>query len=282
VKTNTTLTTVILSAGLVGLALLAGWQILGSWAIAAVLGFLAIVGVSVAQTRPDLALRGARELRYFEAPALFDIVDRIARRAGITNEIPLYYVRHRLINAAAVDLGSRPGIIVTDGLLATLSGRELEGVIAHEIAHIHNRDLSMFRFAQVLRHATSLFTRTGVFLLFFALPILIATGAFGGGGFLLLMIAPFASWLLQLALMRTREFAADTTAAELTGDPRSLANALERIDALQRGMMGAFFPVQTDAGSLLRTHPSTQERVARLREHGGHHNVRYTGRVSFT
>ena len=277
-----TLSTILIGLALAALTVLAGWQLLGSWALIALVGFFGILGLSAARTRPHLVLRGARELRYFEAPALFDAVDRLARRAGIDREIPLYYARNRAINAAAMDLGDRVAIVVTDGILGSLSERELEGVLAHEIAHIRNRDLSMFRIATALRHATRLFARSGVFLLIFALPVLIATGTLGGGGLLFLFIAPFLSWLLQLALMRTREFAADATAAELTRDPHGLAQALERIDAIQRNAVPWMLQrVQDDdMSSLLRTHPSTSERVARLHDHD--RRLHQPGTISFT
>ncbi len=276
-----TLSTVLIGLALAGVALLTGWQLLGSWALVAIAGFAGIIGLSVAQTRPHLVLRGARELRYFEASALFDTVDRLARRAGITREIPIYYARSPAINAAAMDLGDRAAIVVTDGVLSSLGDREFEGVLAHEIAHIRNKDLSMFRIATALRHATQLFARGAIFLLIFALPVLLIRGTLGGGGFLFLLVAPLLSWLLQLALMRTREFAADATAAELTGDPAGLASALLRIEALQqRSFPWVVRYSEGDAGSLFRTHPSTSERVTRLRQ--SRPRTRYSGSMSLT
>lgn len=285
VKTQTTLSTIALGAALAGLALITGWQLIGSWAVIVLVGFAASVALSVAGTQPGARIRGARKLRYFEAPALFDAVDRLVRRSGIREEVDLYYARSRTINAATALLGDRPAIIVTDGLLASLPGRELEGVLAHEIAHIRNKDLTTFRVAEVFRHATRIFARIGLFFLVFALPFVLMSGGIGSG-VLLLILAPSLSWLLQLALMRTREFAADATAAGLTGDPLGLALALERIDRAQRRSLRFLGPLGSggEPGSLFRTHPATSERVARLRNLGrtARPPFDYSRRVSLT
>ncbi|MFW5688753.1 MAG: zinc metalloprotease HtpX [Spirochaetota bacterium] len=266
VRTNTTLQTLLLAAALAGVALVAGWQLVGGWAILMLAGFFAAVGISVMQTEPRIRLRGARELRYFEAPDLFDTVEALARRAGLRRVPDLYYVRSRLLNAATIGGRENAAILVTDGVLSALPRRELEGVLAHEIAHIKNNDLSLFRIAEILRQATLLFTRAGWLLVLFALPLVLFAGGLSFGALLALAASPPAGRLLQLALLRTREFAADATAAELTGDPEGLASALQRIEYAQRGVLQVLLPVRGDQeGSLFRTHPQTDERVARLR-----------------
>ncbi len=266
VKANTTLQTILLGAGLLGVALLTGWQLVGNWALILVLGFLAAVGISFLRTEPRMQLRGARPIHPYEAPALFDTVEALSRRAGLEATPDLYYVRSRTINAATVGDHHNAAILVTDGILSALSRREIEGVVAHEIAHIRNNDLSLFRVAEVLRQATLLFTRAGWLLVLFALPVLLVSGGLSGGALLVLMASPVVSWLLQLALLRTRELAADETAAELTGDPEGLARALQRIEYVQQSLLQIFLPIQRESeGSLFRTHPSTSERVARLR-----------------
>lgn len=265
-KTNTTLQTILLGAGLLGVALLTGWQLVGNWALILLVGFFAAVGISFLRTEPRLQLRGARPIRPYEAPALFDAAETLSRRAGLEAVPDLYYVRSRTINAATVGDRRAAAILVTDGILSALSRREIEGVLAHEIAHIRNNDLSLFRVAEVLRQATLLFTRAGWLLVLFALPVLLVSGGLSGGALLVLMASPVVSWLLQLALLRTREFAADETAAALTGDPEGLARALQRIEYVQQSLLHIFLPIQREAdNSLFRTHPSTAERVARLR-----------------
>lgn len=265
-RTNTTLQTIALGAALLGTALLTGWQLVGSWALLLVVGFFVAMGISVVRTEPRVQLRGARPIRPFEAPDLFATIERLSRRAGLSRPPEPYYVRTRVMNAATIGDRENAALLLTDGILSALSERELEGVLAHEIAHVRNRDLSLFRFAEILRQATLLFTRAGWLLVIFALPILLASGGLAPGALLTLLAAPIVSWLLQLALLRTREFAADATAAELTGDPEGLARALQRIEYVQRGLLQMMFPVRIESeGSLFRTHPRTDERVARLR-----------------
>ena len=267
VKTNTTVQTVLLGLALAGVAVLTGWQLVGSWALLLLAGFLVSVALSVHRTNPRIVLQGARPIRYFEAPLLFDAVERLSRRAGLREPPELHYVRSRVMNAATIGDPDHAVLLVTDGILSALDRRELEGVLAHEIAHIRNRDLSLFRFAEILRQATLVFVRAGWSLVLFALPVLIVSGGLSGGALLTLLLAPLASSLLQRALLRTREFAADATAAELTGHPLGLARALGLIDYAQRSLLEMILPVQPDnEGSLFRTHPGTSERISRLRE----------------
>ncbi|MFW5689411.1 MAG: zinc metalloprotease HtpX [Spirochaetota bacterium] len=283
-KTNTTLQTIVLGAALLGVALLTGWQIMGSWALLLLAAFAGAVAISVHRTNPSIQLRGARPVRSFEAPELFDIVERLSRRAGLRATPEVHYARSRTINAATIGDADAAAIVVTDGILATLGRRELEGVLAHEIAHIRNRDLALFRFAEVVRRATTMFTQAGWMLVLFALPVLLYRGGLSGGVLLTLLAAPLLSSLLQRALLRTREFAADATAAELTGDPEGLARALERIEQRQQGVLQMLVPVQIrEEGSLFRTHPPTRERVERLRSLPSSRSDRFGGyRMAFT
>ncbi len=273
--TNTTLTTIALAVALAAISLFTGWQLMGGWAVILLIGFFASLGVSVWRSGGKITLPGARRLQPFEAPSLFDTVERLSRRAGLANPPELYYVRNRLINAATVGTPDRAVLLLTDGIMSALPPRELEAVIAHEIAHIRNRDLSLFRIAEVFRQATSIFARTGWLVVFFALPLLLTSGGIAPRALLALFVAPVASWLLQLGLLRTREFAADQTAAALTGDPEGLARALQRIEYAQRSLLQMLLPVANRTeGSLFRTHPPTEQRVERLRaigSAGGNH-----------
>ncbi len=259
------LQTLLIGAALVGVALLVGWQLIGSWTILFLGGFGIAVAVAVGHTAPRIQLRGARELRYPEAPRLFDTVDALARQAGISQVPTLYYANTPDLNAATIGNGQENLLVVTQGLLAALTERELTAVLAHEIAHIRNRDVVLFRFAEIVRQATMMFSRAGWFLMIFALPLMLfGRSVFAPGAVLVLLGAPFVSWLLQLALLRTREFTADDTAARLTGDPGALAAALVRIDRIrQRTGLFVLLPA-TSERSLFRTHPSTDERVSRL------------------
>ncbi len=169
-------------------------------------------------------------------------------------------------NALSVGQPGRPVIVLTRGLLAQLDGRELAGVLAHEIAHIRNRDLWLLGLAESIHRLTRALSTFGVILLVLNFPLL----AMGAATVpfrlvLLLMLAPMASVLLALALSRTREFEADRTAAELTGDPRGLASALTQLERSQRSFWDLFLPRPQSAGRRLwLTHPAAEERIRRL------------------
>jgi heat shock protein HtpX len=153
-----------------------------------------------------------------------------------------------------------------------LTLRELAGVLAHEVSHIRNRDLWLMSIADLAGRLTHMMSLFGVALVMVSLPLWLS----GAGGVPLLLIpllvfAPQVTTLLQLALSRAREFDADLDAAGLTGDPDGLASALAKLERYQRGawerilMPGYRLPEP----SVLRTHPPTEERIARLKRLSG-------------
>ncbi len=237
-------------------------------------GFTAIgiaVVVLVAQANrqtPLHLLRNAVPLRYYEAPQLHEVTGELTERAGLRSVPMLYLMPSRVPNAATIGRPEEAVIIVTDGLLRRLSVREVAGVLAHEISHIRNNDLTFFAFAEVTKQVTILLARFTWFFVLLQLPLMMFTGEIVPLDILLLVVAaPFAVFFLQLALLRTREFAADLGAVELTGDPQSLASALYRIENPARGLFGILLPVpQREEAGVFRTHPSTQERIRRLLE----------------
>jgi len=158
-------------------------------------------------------------------------------------------------------------IAISDGMLRSLDLRELAGVLAHEISHIRNRDLWLMSLADLIGRLTRLMTLLGLALLVVGLPLWLGAAAqLPWALLLLLLFAPQLTMLLQLALSRAREFDADLDAAGLTGDPAGLASALLKLERRQRGvweqilMPGRRLPEP----SLLRSHPPTAQRVARL------------------
>nr|WP_295461610.1 zinc metalloprotease HtpX [Mesorhizobium sp.] len=201
-------------------------------------------------------------------PVGVDIVETLARRAGLANPPSLYVVPSKLMNAFAVGRREDSAIAITDALARGLTVRELAGVLAHEMSHIANEDLKVMAFADMVSRFTSLWSTFGIFALFFNV-----FGMAGGGEAMvpwpavaLLVFAPTLGGLLQLALSRTREFDADLRAAVLTGDPDGLASALRRLEKVQ-GMYWESLMLpgsRTPVPSVLRTHPATEERVARL------------------
>ncbi len=219
---------------------------------------------------PHLALRlyGARPLSEATAPGLYRIVRDLARRAGLPAVPRLYLVPARALNAFSVGSRDDAAVGITEGLLGALSVRELTGVLAHEITHVQHNDMRAMGLADLIARMTDVLSTIGQMLLFLNLPLLLL----GGRGISwiavgLLIAAPTLSGLLQLALSRTREFDADTGAAQLTGDPEGLASALYKMEAVQKSWLRrVLLPGERyeAAPSLFRTHPPTPERVERL------------------
>ncbi len=214
-----------------------------------------------------------------QAPAIYDMVERLAAKA----EIPMpgvYIVPGAAANAFAT--GRDPehaAVAVTEGIVQALSEEELEGVIAHELTHIINRDTLTQAVAATIGGAISFLAQMLQYSMFFggnrddreggsANPIALMATIF---------LAPLAATVIQMGISRTREYAADAGAAKLTGNPRALAQALQRLEAsAQRLPMNAnpaFEPLlivnalpQQLFRSLFSTHPATEDRVAKLLE----------------
>jgi heat shock protein HtpX len=158
-------------------------------------------------------------------------------------------------------------VAVTAGLLRQLNPRELAGVLAHEISHIRHRDLFVMSLADAFSRVTAFLGQAGQLLILLSLPAWLAGMAFPWLGALVLLLAPVASALLQLALSRAREHDADVGAVQLTGDPMGLVSALVKLQEKQgRWLDKVLRPGRGDTQpALLRTHPHTQDRIARLR-----------------
>lgn len=246
------------------------WLMLGPAGILWALG-LSVLVLAVrprVPTRVMLQWHGAVPLPPGYVPGLHEAVQVLARRAGLRSVPMLFYVPSRLPNAFAAGRGADTALAVTDGLLRTLSAREVVAVLAHEVSHIRAGDTRVMSLSDAVSRFTQLLAFLGVLSIFITVPYTL-----GGDARLLvisfvLMAQPYVMTLLQLALSRSREFEADLEAAGLTGDPEGLASALERLEAAvgpiwERTMLPrGRFPDPL----LLRTHPSTAERARRLRE----------------
>lgn len=213
----------------------------------------------------------ARRVTARDEPALIAGLGVLARRAGLPRVPRLYHVPSALPNAFAMGDPEDSIVSVTDGLLGLLDGRELAGVLAHEVGHIANRDLWVMSLAEILSRLVSMASWLGQFLLVLDLP-LVAAGALHipSHVVVLLIFAPTLMGLVQLALSRTREYDADRAAAELTGDPEGLIRALAKLERhTGRFWEEIFLPGRRiREPSLLRTHPPTESRISRLRELG--------------
>ncbi len=197
------------------------------------------------------------------------IVDELARRARLPATPALYVIPSMTLNAFATGTPGNAVIGITEGLLRRLSLRELTGVLAHELSHVRNNDLSVMALADVMTRFTQVLSYLAVILAIFNLPAwLLGDSDISLAALLLLYLAPTIGSLLQLGLSRTREYDADLEGAELTGDPRGLAEALEKLERYQGHFWeDLMFPVPSrriPQPSLLRSHPPTGQRVARL------------------
>ena len=268
------LKTTLLLAGLSGLLLAIGAWLGGLWIT--IMLILAIVMSGVAYFFSDrIAIRAARAVLVSEAqfPELYQIVKGLADRAGIP--MPRLYVSPSpQPNAFAT--GRNPNnaaVAVTQGILPILDRRELEGVLAHELSHVQNRDILISSVAATI----------GVVITWVAHPaFFVPMGDDDHGGnpiaaLLMVILAPIAAMLIRMAISRSREFGADSSGARLSHDPRALASALRKIEAYSPGTPPATTnpstahlfisnPFRGGAGvaHLFSTHPSTAERVERL------------------
>lgn len=270
---STIKTTLLLSA-LTALLVFAGYVIGGS--SGAIIFFLiSLVTNFVSFFFSDkiaLAMSGAKPLSENQAPEIFEDVREISRSMGIPSP-RLYYTEDIQPNAFATGRDyNHSAVAVTAGLLQVLDRNEVRGVLAHELAHIKNRDVLISTIAAVIAGTISSLAQIGIF--------------FGGGSddenrnpivFLLaLILAPISAVIIQLAISRTREYKADETAARYTKEPQYLANALDKIHtSVKQGL-----PIHTNdslsslyiqnpfrAGgltSLFSTHPPVEKRIARL------------------
>jgi heat shock protein HtpX len=225
-----------------------------------------------------LRMYGAQEVTPAEAPQLHQIVDELAREAGIPKP-RIYVIPDDTPNAFAT--GRNPehaAVAATEGIMRLLTPAELKGVLAHELGHVRNRDILVSTIAATMAGAIMILADMARFGAFFGGS---RDSSEGGGGniisiLVMSILAPIAAMLIQMAISRSREYLADETGAHLAHDPDALARALEKL-ALgnQRAPMNAspstahMFTVNPLTGStlmnLFSTHPPIEERIARLR-----------------
>ncbi|GAX37541.1 zinc metalloprotease HtpX [Nodularia sp. NIES-3585] len=277
---NNQLKTVALLAVLSGLLIaISYWIIGGTGGLIVGIGLAAATNLFSWYQSDQIALRvyRARPVNEAQAPGLYRMVRELSQRANIP--MPgVYIVPSQTANAFAT--GRDPehaAVAVTEGILNILPDDELEGVIAHELTHITNRDTLTQAVAATIAGAISFLAQMVSYSLWF-----------GGGGsrdgnrggnifgvLLTVILAPIAATIIQLAISRTREFSADAGAARLTGNPRALAKALQRLEATARQLPlnanPAFEPLLIInpisgkfLGNLFSSHPATEARVEEL------------------
>ncbi|MDB4273607.1 zinc metalloprotease HtpX [bacterium] len=260
----------LLAAGSLLLLGVTAWVFAGGAGIVYALVFGAVSIWVMRQVSPQLVLSmyKAAEVGPDQFPAGHRIVGELARRADLPVVPRLYVVPSRMMNAFAVGRREESAIAITDALARNLTRRELAGVLAHEISHVAAEDVKVMAFADMVSRFTALMSTVGLFSL--AVNLVGFAGGYSAQvpweGVIVLLAAPTVGGLLQMALSRTREFDADLNAAALTGDPEGLALALAKLQQAQGRMWeGVMLPGnRIPDPSILRTHPRTEERVARL------------------
>ncbi len=272
-KRTNQLQSLLLVVSMGGLMLAIGWLLFGQLGVVLALilaGYNLLFGPTVS---PRAVLRAyhAQPLTPFEAPELLSLFSRLVERADLPHPVQLWYVPSQVPNAFAVGTGTEAAVALTDGLLRMLNERELAGVLAHELSHVKHSDTTVMGIADTMGRIATGTARMGVLLVLFGLPTLLLGNGFGPWFLagLLMLGAPLAVFLLQMALSRSREFNADLGAAEMTGDPLGLALALTKLERIsQKGWVGRVFgrgQIELEP-SWLRSHPPTSKRVKQLEE----------------
>jgi heat shock protein HtpX len=226
-----------------------------------------------------LRMHGAREVGVAEAPRLHATVAELAARAAIPKP-RVFVIDDPHANAFATGRNPKHAVVaVTTGILGLLDERELRGVLAHELAHVANRDILVASVAAGLATAISNLANALAF-----------AGLFGGGsqdeeghpaqGLLFMLLAPVGGTLVQLGISRSREYLADETGARISGDPLALASALEKLQASAESVpahaeaspataslfiVNPFGAIGAGLARLFSTHPPAEERILRLR-----------------
>jgi heat shock protein HtpX len=225
-----------------------------------------------------LAMYRAQPVIRAELPRAYEVVERLTAKQGIPMP-KIYILPTESPNAFAT--GRNPqhaSVAMTHGILQLLDDEELEGVLAHELGHVKNRDILTSSIAATLAGAITMIARMGYFASLF--------GGYGGGrdsrergggtGLFMIILAPIAASLIQLAVSRSREYEADATGAALTGNPYALARALQKLDNYSRRIPMAASPTTAHLfivapllgvggfGNFFSTHPPIKERITRL------------------
>lgn len=268
------LKTFVLMAGLMALFLVAGQAIAGQQGLmtALVMGSAMNFIMYFFSDKMVLRMYGAQVITRDDAPQLYDMVDRLRQRAGLPMPV-VAIANQEQPNAFATGRSAEKAVVaVTRGILTMMPREEMEAVIAHELAHIKNRDMLISTVAAGIAGAIGY------------LPYLLM---FGGGrndenrhpavGLALMLLAPIAAMIIQYAVSRQREFEADRVGAEILGRPLPLANALRRLDAMAHRIpmevpqaaapLAQVNPLAAYGGGMMKlfsTHPPTEERVAKL------------------
>lgn len=274
-----TFKTFLLMAALTAVLVMAGGALGGRAGIVIALGFAVVMnfGSYWFSDRIVLSMARARPVEPGSAPELEGMISRLAMNAGIPTP-RLYVVDDPTPNAFATGRDPAHGVVaVNSGLMRLLNRDEIEGVVAHEIAHIKNRDILTSAVAATMAGAVSSLANMAMWGAMLGGMGRDDDDGGGIGGLLMMLLAPIAAMIIQMAVSRSREYVADADGARISGKPAALAAALAN---LERGVQQ--IPHQANPATahmyivsplfggglsgLFSTHPSTQERIRRLME----------------
>src|SRR6202050_1963743 len=220
-----------------------------------------------------LSMYRAQPVTREQLPRAYEIVERLTQKIGIPMP-KIYVIPTESPNAFATGRNpSHASVAVTHGILGLLTDEELEGVLAHELGHVNNRDILISSVAATIAGAITMLASMGRFAMIFGG----GRDRRGGGlsALFMLIVAPIAASLIQLAVSRSREYQADATGAHFTGNPYALASALQKLDAYSRRVpmqatpsTAHLFIIQPllgmNFGNLFSTHPPIAKRIERL------------------
>jgi heat shock protein HtpX len=272
--------TTILLAGLTGLLLAIGQLWGGQQGMMIALIFAAVMnlGSYFFSDKIALSMSGAKPISREENPRIYQIVERLAAKANLPAP-KIYFIPTDSPNAFATGRNpSHASVAVTRGILEICADDEIEGVLAHELGHVKNRDILISAVAATVAGAITMIARMVYYAELFG---------FGGGrsdsrrggafsALAMMIVAPLAAMLIQLAISRSREYEADATGAAITGNPQGLARALDKIDKWSKRIplqvspsMAHMFIIQPLStgevfSSLFSTHPPIRKRIERL------------------
>ncbi len=273
--------TTMLLAALTALFMVMGYSLGGSGG--AILALIVAAGMNLFTywnaDKIVLKMHNAVEVDAGSHPEFYSMVQNLARRAQLPMP-KVYIVDQAQPNAFAT--GRNPensAVAATTGLLNMLSFEEIEGVMAHELGHVKNRDTLVMTMVATIAGAVSMLANFGMFF----------RGRNAGiAGLMAVLIAPFAAMIVQMAISRTREFGADKSAAEISGKPLALASALAKISGMaertpnpvaERNPAAAqLYIVPAGVRQMFSTHPATEDRIAALREMSGGGSDHMSGR----
>ncbi|HEU4893573.1 MAG TPA: zinc metalloprotease HtpX [Vicinamibacterales bacterium] len=270
------LKTALLLGALSGMLLLLGDYLGGQQGLVIAFAFAALMNLGSYWFSDKIVLRMYHAQEVSPSHPLFQMTQRLAQKAGLPMP-KVYVIPESSPNAFAT--GRNPqhaAVAATEGIMQALAPHELEGVIAHELAHVRHRDILISSVAATIAAAVMMVARMAMY-----------AGMFAGGRddreggsnpialFAMMIFAPIAAMMIQMAISRSREFAADAGAARITGNPHALADALRKIDAIARRVpldanpaTAHMFIVKPFSGqglmSLFSTHPPTEARVQAL------------------